>query len=122
MDEKLINNIDKNKLVRQKYVVLDSSYNIKWELIYCNNHSERNNETDEEIAKALTSHIYDKKFNSNEYICANGPNIRNDEKLFVLTDMTGLQNIWQVGSKVYDITGCIIPHVYQIRKIGIIIP
>ena len=39
--------------------------------------------------------------------------------MFVMKDIYGHDYIWQVCGKVSDYTGAIIPHLYRVRKIGI---
>lgn len=47
------------------------------------------------------------------------PKIQNDKNLFILRDSYGANNIWQIGSKSTDMNGFIVPHLYNVRRIGI---
>ena len=58
------------------------------------------------------------KFIAKEHVSIASP-IKNDENMFILRDVYGYENIWQVCGKISDYTGFIIPHLYRVRKIGI---
>lgn len=96
------------------YVVFDDAY--KWQITYCN---KQESEKSEDIIKS-TMFFYRGKFKADDHVCINGPKIKNDENLFILNE-SGNDYIWQVGSKVTDMSGFIIPHAYYVRKIGILI-
>ena len=99
-----------------KYITYNTEF-MKWEMVYCNCHEDRA-ETDEEIMKAITTCFYVGKFNASEHTCLSSHRIKNDGKLYILTDMDGHQYIWQLGSSVSDMTDAIIPHTYYVRKVG----
>lgn len=101
-----------------KYVVFDKEQ-CHWGMVYCNCHEDRE-ETDEEIVKAIVSCVYIGKFHACENICVNDGRIKNDSKVFILSDMIN-QYLWQIGSRVSDMNGAIIPHTYYVRKIGMIV-
>ena len=100
-----------------KYITLEKeSENMKWSMVYCNCNG---NETLEDIAKAIVTEYFVGKFNKEEHMSAGCPKIQNDEDLFILRDSDGCNNIWQIGGEFSDMTGFIIPHLYKVRKIGI---
>ena len=100
-----------------KYMTFSKeSDEVMWSQIYCNLDG---NETNEDIAKAIVSEYYVGKFNKNEHESACQMPIVNDKNLFVLRDLYGLNNIWQIGGRAADIIGFIIPHLYKVRKIGV---
>lgn len=103
------------------YVIFNKS-DIQWQMVYCNCH-ELDHEMPEEIVKAITSYNFIGKFYKDDYICMNDGRdaIKNDNNLFVLSDYSGVKYIWQVGSKVADMEGFIIPHAYYVRCIGIVV-
>ena len=88
-----------------------------WKQVYCNLNGD---ETAENIVKAITNFIYVGKFNKDEHLCAGCTKLKNDDNLFILINDNGAKCIWQVGSKVEDMTGCIVPHLYKVREIGIL--
>ncbi len=100
-----------------KYITINK-YNedMKWSRIYCNLDGK---ETPEDIAKAIVSEFYVGKFSKEEHMNAGCQKIQNDENLFILRDSYGTDNIWQIGGKSTDMTGFIIPHLYKVRRIGI---
>ena len=100
-----------------KYITVDKELDdMRWSRIYCNLDGK---ETTEDIAKAIITEYFIGKFNKEEHMNAGCPKIQNDENLFILRDSYGCRNIWQIGGKLSDITGFIIPHLYKVRKIGI---
>lgn len=44
--------------------------------------------------------------------------ILNNENVFIMENNDSCYERWQVGSKVSDMTGVIIPHLYYVRHIG----
>ena len=84
-------------------------------MIYCNKNGE---ETSEDIAKAITTDFFVGKFVAKEHVSITSP-IKNDDNMFILRDVYGNNNIWQVCGKVSDYTDAIVPHLYKVRKIGI---
>ena len=100
-----------------KYITVEKeSEDMKWSRIYCNCNG---NETSEDIAKAIVTEYFVGKFNKEKHMNAGCPKIQNDENLFILRDSYGCNNIWQIGGKSSDMTGFIIPHLYKVRKIGV---
>lgn len=71
------------------------------------------------LQKAIVTEYFVGKFNKEEHTNAGCPKIQNDENLFILRDSYGCNNIWQIGEKSSDMTGFIIPHLYKVRKIGV---
>lgn len=101
-----------------KYITIDrENEDIKWSKIYCNLNGK---ETPEDIAKAIVSEFYVGKFNKEEHMNVGCPKIQNDKKLFILRDLYGTNNIWQIGGRLTDMTGFIIPHLYEVRRIGVL--
>lgn len=100
-----------------KYITVDKESNdMKWSRLYCNKNGE---ETLEDIARAIVTHYFVGKFNKEEHSNAGCAKIENDENLFILRDSYGCDNIWQIGGKATDMTGFIVPHLYKVRKIGV---
>lgn len=84
-------------------------------MIYCNKNGE---ETAEDIARAITTDFFIGKFVAKEHTSITSP-IKNDDNMFILMDTYGHDNIWQICGKISDYTDAIIPHLYRVRKIGI---
>lgn len=84
-------------------------------MIYCNKKGE---ETTEDIVRAIVTDYFVGKFVAKEHVSIASP-IKNDENMFILRDTTGHDNIWQVCGKITDYTDFIVPHLYGVRKIGI---
>lgn len=101
-----------------KYVIFDKESYV-WQMIYCNNHKP-DGEILEDIAKAMVSFQYCGKFSSEESTCMNSGGIKNDSNIFIMSE-NGVQYVWQLGSKVSDMEGFIIPNLYHVRKIGMIV-
>lgn len=103
--------------MKQKYVLFDKN-GLYWEMVYCT--IDNKEDPMEEIAKSMFQGNEFAKFDASKYVCINSGRIKNDENLFILND-AGAQYIWQLGSKVSDMVGAIIPHLYYVRKIGVLI-
>lgn len=100
-----------------KYITVDREHeDMKWSKIYCNLDGK---ETPEDIAKAIVSEFYIGRFDKEKHTNVGCTKIQNDENLFILRDSYENNNIWQIGGKAEDMTGFIIPHLYKVRKIGI---
>ena len=84
-------------------------------MIYCNKNGE---ETAEDIAKAITTDFFIGKFIAKDHISIASP-IKNDEDMFILRDTCGHDYIWQICGKISDYTDAIVPHLYRVRRIGI---
>lgn len=48
--------------------------------------------------------------------------IKNDKDIYILHRINGEPELWQIGSKVSDITGYVVPGLFHVRKIGAFIP
>ena len=103
--------------MKGKYRTFDKTTYVK-EMIYCN--CRDGNETDEDIARAIDSGIYVRRFNKDEYICAAGEEIKNDSRIHVIY-MNNASYLVQVGSSVWDMENRTIPHTYYVRFIGILV-
>lgn len=101
-----------------KYVIFDKE-SYAWQMVYCNVHKQGGEEL-EDIAKALVSHQYCGKFSAETATCMNGGGIKNDTEIFIMNE-DGAKYLWQLGSKVSDMEGFIVPHLYYVRKIGMIV-
>lgn len=44
--------------------------------------------------------------------------VKNDENIYILYRITGEPELWQIGSRVSDITGYVVPGLFHVRKIG----
>lgn len=97
-----------------KYITYEKQ-NLTWQILYS-----PNGEDGESIIGNITDETYLKPFNVNEYE-AEDKLIANDENMYVTTDIQGRLFIWQVGAKVSDMNGRIIPGCYKVRKIGILV-
>ena len=84
-------------------------------MIYCNKNGE---ETAEDIAKAIVTDFFVGKFVAREHNPVSS-SIKNDENIFILRDVNGCNNIWQVCGKISDYTDTIVPRLYRVRKVGI---
>lgn len=93
--------------------------NYVWQMVYCNNHKP-DGEVLEDIAKSMVSFQYCGKFSSENAVCMNSGRIKNDSNIFIMSE-NGVQYLWQLGSKVSDMEGFIVPHLYHVRKIGMIV-
>lgn len=103
---------------RMKYVIFDKESYV-WQMVYCNSHKQ-DGEKLEDIAKAMVSYEYCGKFSSEDALCMNGGGIKNDTEIFIMS-VDGVKYLWQRGSKVSDMEGFIVPHLYHVRKIGMIV-
>ena len=101
-----------------KYVIFDKNSYV-WQTVYCNTHKP-DGEKLEDIAKAMVSYQYCGKFSSEDSICINDGGIKNDTEIFVMSE-GGVKYLWQRGSKVSDMEGFIVPHLYYVRKIGMVV-
>lgn len=101
-----------------KYILFDKE-GLYWRFVYCTCDEETENLL-ENVAKSMFCGVDFKKFDSKENICINGRGIKNDEKIFSICDC-GARYIWQLGSRVEDMAGFIVPHLYRVRKIGIMV-
>ena len=100
-----------------KYITFEKeSECMKWSRIYCNLDEK---ETSEDIAQAIVTENFIGKFTKEEHMNVGCPKIKNDENLFILRDVYGCNNIWQIGGKSCDMIGSIVPHLYKVRKIGV---
>lgn len=101
-----------------KYVLFDKNAK-DCQMVYC---AQDNDEELllESISKAMLHGDSFKNFNAKEGVCMNGGGIKNDSMIFSI-DECGVRYIWQLGSKVSDIVGFIVPHLYRVRKIGMIL-
>lgn len=95
-----------------KYITLKSKDD--YSMVYCNLNGK---ETAEDIIKATLNYFIG-KFNANEHMSCGCNKILNDENVFIMENNDSGYELWQVGSKVSDMTGAIIPHLYYVRHIG----
>lgn len=101
-----------------KYVIFDKESYV-WQMVYCNTHKQDGEEL-EDIAKAMVSYQYCGKFSTEDAACMNGGGIKNDTEIFIMNG-NGVKYLWQRGSKVSDMEGFIVPHLYYVRKIGMVV-
>lgn len=101
-----------------KYVIFDKDSYV-WQMVYCNTHKS-NGDGLEDIAKAMISYQYCGKFSSEDAVCMNDGGIKNDAQIFIMSE-NGVKYLWHRGSKVSDMEGFIVPHLYYVRKIGMIV-
>ena len=91
----------------------------EWQLIYCTfDHSDMFR--DVEIARRIPN-LHWEKFDMTRATSFDDREIKNDEKIFIIEDFDSKRSLWQIGSKVSDMNGTIIPHLYQVRRIGTIV-
>lgn len=102
----------------KKYVIFDNESYV-WQMVYCNSHKS-DGEVLEDIAKAMISYQYCGKFSSEDATCMKSGGIKNDTQIFIMSE-NGVQYLWLLGSKVSDMEGFIVPHLYHVRKIGMIV-
>lgn len=101
-----------------KYVLFDKE-SLYWLMVYCT--KDDNPETLlENISKAMLNGSDYKKFNAKDHVCINAGGIKSDENIFSINE-GGVRYLWQLGGKVTDMTGCFVPHLYNVRKIGMIV-
>lgn len=110
--------INRNEDFIQNYVIFDKKTYV-WQMVYCNSHRPDGEEL-EDIAKAMISYQYCGKFSSGGTACMNGGGIKNDTEIFIMNE-NGVQYLWQLGSKVSDMEGFIVPHLYHVRKVGMLV-
>ena len=101
-----------------KYIKFEKEMT-KWEMVFCRTDKE-GEEFLQEVAKAMYEGDNFKIFHTEENICINSGKIKNDRNMFTLQS-GGTINIWQLGSKVEDMSGFIVPNLYYVRKVGILI-
>ena len=99
-----------------KYLMFDKEQIVS-DVIYCNKNG---NETPEDIAKAIITDFFVGKFTVKDHIALLNP-CKSDKDMFILRDINGRDYIWQVCGKVSDCVDAIIPHLYRIRKVGIVV-
>lgn len=107
-----------NALLNKKKYVLFEKDDCEWQMLYCNSHKEE--ESDEEILRSMTSCKFVGKFDAKAYCYVNSGGIKNDARIYIINE-EGIFYLWQVGRRVSDMEDFIIPHTYYIRKIGIIV-
>lgn len=100
-----------------KYLLFDKPE--EWQLIYCSTGC-YDIRGDIEIVKRIPS-VHWEKFDTAYAVSFDGREIKNDEKIFMIEDFDSKRSLWQIGSKLSDMNGTIIPHVYQVRRIGTIV-
>ena len=104
---------------KSKYVTFDKD-SLCWCTIYCDKYNCQVKESIKEIGKAMISYDYQGLFDRNQFVCVNGTEIKNDNDVFILRE-NSVDYIWQLGSKVADMEGVIVPNLYKVRKIGMIV-
>jgi len=97
----------------RKYVLFES---VSWQMIYCDQDDDKNKLL-KNISEAMLYGSDFEKFHSEDYDCVNSQGILSDENIFLLAE-GNVRFLWQLGSKVSDMIGNVIPHLYYIRKIG----
>lgn len=102
-----------------KYILFDKD-NCKWQMVYCTDDMDQDLLL-QNISKAMLMDNDFMPFHTKEHCCVNGEDIKNDDKLFSLSE-NGVRYLWQLGSRVSDMTGIIIPHTHYVRIIGKMIP
>ena len=99
-----------------KYLMFDKEQIVS-DVIYCNKNG---NETPEDIAKAIITDFFIGEFIAKDHTALSKP-CKSDKDMFILRDINGRDYIWQVCGKVSDCVDAIIPHLYRIRKVGIVV-
>lgn len=98
-----------------KYYLLETA---PWEIFY----SAATKTTEELVnnfVSAYAGYTKAEKFDKTKYQPAKHMSgVKNDENIYILYQITGEPELWQIGSKVSDITGYIIPGLFHVRKIG----
>lgn len=104
-----------------KYALYDKE-TLRWEMVYCGQNSlvVNNENLLEFVAKSMLMGNDYEKFNTEECVCVVGEEIKNDDNIFILSE-GNIRFLWQLGSKVTDMTGILIPGLYYVRKIGIVV-
>lgn len=98
-----------------KYYLLETA---PWEIFYS-----AAMKTTEELVNNFVSAYADytraEKFDKTKHQPAKHMSgIKNDENIYILYRITGEPELWQIGSKVSDITGYIVLGLFHVRKIG----
>ena len=99
-----------------KYLMFDKDQIVS-DIIYCNKNG---NETPEDIANAIITDFFIGEFIAKDHTALSKP-CKSDKDMFILRDINGRDYIWQVCGKVSDCVDTIIPHLYRIRKVGIMV-
>ena len=101
-----------------KYVVYDKE-TLHWEMIYCGQVPDKEKLLETAAKSMLMGNDYE-KFNMEENLCVVGEEIKNDDNIFILSE-GNTRYLWQLGSKVADMTGVLVPGLYYVRKIGMVV-
>ena len=104
--------------IKMRYVLFDKNEK-DWQMVYCTQDNDEESLL-ENISKAMLRGNEFEKFNAKDAVCMNDGGIKNDSMIFSINEC-GVRYIWQLGSKVSDMTDFIIPHLYRVRKIGMIV-
>ena len=98
-----------------KYYLIETA---PWEIFY--SVATKTTETlVNDFVSAYADYTRAEKFDKKKYQPAEHMSgVENDENIYILYRITGEPELWQIGSRVSDITGYIVPGLFHIRKIG----
>lgn len=101
-----------------KYYLLETA---PWETFY-SAAAETTETIVNEFVSAYADYIKAEKFDKTKHQPAKHMSgVKNDENIYILYRMTGKPELWQIGSKVSDITGYIVPGLFHVRNIGVFV-
>ena len=101
-----------------KYALYDKE-TLRWEMVYCGQVINKENLLETVAESMLMGNDYE-KFNTEISVCVVGEEIKNDDNIFILSE-GNTRFLWQLGSKVADMTGVLVPGLYYVRKIGMVV-
>lgn len=101
-----------------KYYLLETA---PWEIFY-SAAAETTETIVNEFVSAYADYTKAEKFDKTKHQPAKHTSgVKNDENIYILYRITGEPELWQIGSKVSDIAGYIVPGLFHVRKIGVFV-
>ena len=89
----------------------------EWNFIYIGKDNPTPMEIMEEVARYNCIEFSKVRvFNAPEFNCQD--TVKNDENLFYFYNGCIVSDVWQLGPKLSDMCGQIVPNTYKVRKIG----
>lgn len=98
-----------------KYYLLETA---PWEIFYSTATKSTENLVNNFVS-AYAGYTRAEKFDKTKHQPAEHMSgVKNDEDIYILHRRSGEPELWQIGSKVSDITGYVVPGLFHVRKIG----
>lgn len=102
-----------NNIINKKmeYITYGNMPDAKWRFLQI-----EGNETLEEIADKILPTDTARRFYPEDATCVGGHELLSDDRLFIIGEEW--LEIWQIGTKLTDMYGNIIPGIIRVRRIG----